>query len=55
MKRMYLECPNCGFACCHIGPDDMAEEEVKIIKACPCGAEMVEVEEEIFFAEREEE
>lgn len=35
-----LKCPRCGFAFVVDSPDDLTEDEIRVIKACPCGAQM---------------
>ena len=45
MKMLFkLKCPECGFRFVTIAPDDLTPDEIRIVKACPCGAEMIEDE-----------
>lgn len=35
-----LQCPHCGFEADIFAPDDATQEDIKMIKACPCGGIM---------------
>lgn len=35
-----LKCPRCGFAFVIDTPDDLTEDEIREVKACPCGEQM---------------
>lgn len=35
-----LKCPRCGFKFVVSAPDDLTPDEIRIIKNCPCGAQM---------------
>lgn len=41
-----LQCPYCGFKADIFAPDDATPEDIKMIKACPCGGVM-ETEQEL--------
>ena len=45
--ELNLHCPHCGFKADIFAPDDSTPEDIKMIKACPCGGVMETMQEKV--------